>query len=314
MKGFFRFQTRNKYSGKVTQDTGWFPNTILDAGRNVMATRGDWMTYCQVGTDGTFPPLLADRQAETSLGAWYAGTNTLVIGSTTSGQSGVAPYYGWKRKTFRFPSGTFTGGVNLSEAGVGWGVDGAQLISRAPVLDPVLQTPTTVTPLSDELLDVSYELRYYVPLVDVTSPQVTYDGVTYNTITRGADATATRWSADIGAQIGVYAPGVGEWPAYDGDIGTILTGPNGLSASSATGESHWNSGYVNNSYEIGVNISVGSTGWVLAGGIRSVGFHTTAGSYQTQYNAASGGGKIPKTSLHQMQMSWIISWAEYVAP
>lgn len=313
MQGFMRFQTINKFSGKTTLDTRWFPNTILDAGRNVMATRGDWMTYCQIGTDGIFPTLLADRQAETSLGNQYAGTNVLVTGSTSNGQAGAAPYYGWKRKTWRFPDGTFTGGINLSEAGVGWGADLDTLISRAPILDPVLATPTTVTPLADELLDVSYELRYYSPVIDVLLPQVTLDGIVYNTITRAAYVTGSRWSADIGAQIGEYSPGSNQWPAYDGDIGTVLLGPNGVSVGSAD-ESHWNSAYSNNSYEIGINISVGSSGWNLVNGIRSIAVHSTAGSYQTQYNAVGDDATIPKTIAYNMHMSWILNWAEYIAP
>ena len=310
MKGFFRFRTINKFSGKITQDTGWFPNTILNAGRNIMASRSDWMTWCQVGTDGTFPELLANRQAETALGNHYAGTNNIV--STSSGQAGVAPYFGWKRKTWRFIDGTFPGGVNLSEAGVGWGVDGSQLISRAPIIDPILQTPTTVTPQGDELLEVAYELRYYSPTTDILLPQVTLDGVVYDTITRAANVTGAIWSSGIGSAIGVVKSNL-NWDAWDGDIGTVLTGPNGSSANCDT-SNQYNSAYSSNSYQLQLNCPAGSTGWNLGLGIRSIRIQTTAGDYQTQFTANPGGTRIPKTTAYTMLMSWTISWAEYIAP
>lgn len=309
LKGFLRMQTINKFSGKGRIDTGWFPNTILDAGRNIMATRSDWLTYCQVGTDGTFPPTLPERQAETSLGAWHAGTNTIVPGSTSNGQRGSVPYYGWKRLSYRFDAGTVA--TNLSEAGIGWGVDGSQLICRAPILDPVLQTPTTITPLADELLHVSYELRYYPPLVDVTTPSVTLDGTVYDTVTRAASVTGDRWSASIGQAMGAYWTDVNSWNAYDGAIGTILTAPSGITASSDN-TPPTNSGYSNNSYQIQMNKITGITGWNLGGGIRCLRIRTTAGDYQTSFTANPGGGTVPKNSSYQMTMAWILDWAEKV--
>ena len=307
VKGFLRCRCINKYSGKTTQDTGWFPNTILNAGKNVMATRSDWMNYCQVGVDGTFPPLLADRQAETSLGSWHAGTANVT--TTSYGQAGSPPYYGYKRKTWRFLAGTVA--TNLSEAGVGWAVGpGSSIMCRAPILDPVLQTPTTVTPLADELLDVMYELRYYPPLVDVTSPQVTLDGITYNTITRAANVTGEAWSASIGSAIGVG--NILYWIAYDGDIGAITSSPSGASSGGSSYRTLTNSAYSNNSYMLQVNCSAQSLGWNLGAGIRSILIRTTAGDYQTQFNAVGTDNRIPKTSGYTMTMNWIISWTEKV--
>lgn len=307
LKGFFRLQTINKFSGKITSDTGWFPNTILDAGRNVMASRADWMDWCQVGTNGTFPELLVDRQAETSLGNWHAGTDLVVAES--NGQAGSAPYYGWKRKTWRFPTGSVA--AILAEAAVGWGVDGSQIISRAPILDPILQTPTTVTPLADEALDVSYELRYYPPLIDVAGPQVTLAGVVYDTLTRAASVTGDGWSYYIGDKIGYYHQTNTDWYATDGVIGTILTGPSGV-VSNTNAAIYTNRAYANNSYEQEVNIQIVSADWNLGSGIRSMHIATKAGYYQTQFSAAAGGATIPKSIAYGMSMDWTLSWAEKV--
>jgi len=264
-----------------------------------MATEAVWMTYCQVGTDNTAP-----TQSQTALVAHHAGASD--IQSTTNGQEAAAPYFGWKRRTYRFAAGTVA--ANLSEAGIGWGAAGSTLISRALILDPVTQTPTTITPLIDEILDVTYELRYYPPLVDVTSPQVTLAGVLYDTITRAAVVTGDKWSALIGDKIDVIA-GLTDWRAYDGNLGTLEQNPSGTSADSDS-TSQASDAYVNNSYEISMNCPVGSTGWNLGAGIRSVRIHTTAGAYQTQFDAASGGATVPKTTSYTMTMGWTISWSE----
>jgi hypothetical protein len=256
MRGFFRLRTINKFSGKCRIDTGFFPNTILNAGRNVMASRGDWMNNCQVGTDNTAP-----SQSDTSMLGYHAGTTDIT--DTLNGQASSSPYYGWKRRVYRFAVGTVA--ANLSEVGIGWGTSGSTLVSRALILDPILQTPATITPLIDEMLEVTYELRYYAPTADVTTPSVTLNGVTYDTVTRAANVTASAWSSGIGSEIGVSKSTTG-WRAYDGVIGTVLTAPSGNIANCDTAN-QYDSGYSNNSYQQQVNCPAGSTGWNLGAGV-----------------------------------------------
>lgn len=302
MKGFLRLQLINKFSGKCRIDTGFFPNTILDAGRNNMAVQANWLTYAKVGTDNTTP-----SQSDTSLLGHIASTND--IQSDVHGAEGSAPYFGWKRKVWRFPVGPI-GNENLKEAAIGWGPNDDDIISRALIIDPILQTPTTITPLADEILDLTYELRYYPPLVDALST-VTLNGVIYDTITRAADVTGSRWSSDIGSFIGQYSLFNSDWGAYDDDIGTILQSPSGL-LTSCDNDDQVNSSYQNNSYEMQVNSACGPSGWNVPGGIRSIRIRTTAGDYQTQFNAQSDDSKIPKTSSFTMDMAWKIAWSEKV--
>lgn len=307
MKGFFRLRTIDKFSGKVRIQTDWMPNTILNAGRNIMADRSDWFNYCQVGESGTFDADIAVRQAETSLQTWKAGTSD--IQSDSNGQQSSAPYYGWRRKTFRFAAGTVA--ANLQEVGVGWGTSGSTLITRAALLDPVTQLPTPITPLAAEILDVDYELRYYPPTVDVTSPSVTLNGVVYDTITRAAYVTNDKWSASIGEAIAAD-PLNTDWAAYDGNISSDLTsGPSGSNAS--CDNSSQNSSYNGaNTYTITLNCSCGAGGWNLGSGIRSIRWATTAGWYQTQFSSNPGGSTIPKDTNYTMNMQWSLSWAEKV--
>jgi hypothetical protein len=298
VKGFLRVRCIRP-DGQARIDTGWFPNLILDAGRNYMAT-DNFMTACQVGTDNTAPNV---NQA--ALLGWVAGTTT-IQDTDTGNQVSVEPYYAWKRKLFRFPIGATV--ANLTEVGVGWGTSGSTLLSRAFILDPVTQNPTTISPLANEFLEVQYELRYYPPTADVVLPSVVLNGITYDTITRAAEVNSEHWTNGIGNKI-VASPAI-NWVAYNGAIGTILQNPSGTSGAVNNG-SIATAAYVNNSYEVAVNVNVPSLDWNVASGIRSIRIRTTAGSFQTQFTANPGGAPIPKSASFTMFMQWKLSWTAF---
>lgn len=300
LKGFMRVQLINANTGICRYDTGFFPNKILTSGRNSMNTQGTWLTHCHVGTDST-PPTVSDTQ----LLGFVVSTST--VEANLNATEGSAPYFGWRRKTFRFNVGAGHGGENLSEAGIGWGGSGSALISRALIIDPATQLPTTVTPLVDEILDVTYELRYYPPLIDVENT-VTLNGVVYDTVTRAAEVTNDVWSLYIGNSIGKLSGGVSSWSAFDGALGTILQSPSGNNANHDTGVIT-DQAYVNNSYSIVMEAPTGITGWNLGAGIRCIRIQTTAGMFQTSFAAQSGGGTIPKDINSTMHMEWTISWS-----
>lgn len=300
LQGYMRVQIRRP-DLSIRWDSGWFPNKILDAGRNVFATENNFMDHCQVGTSS-----IAPLSTQTSLIGYVVGTNTVV--STTEGESGTEPYYGWKRTTFRFIQGAGHGGQNLSEAGVGWGLSGSTLTSRALIIDPQTQQPTTISPLVDEILDVTYELRYYSPTSDVTN-SVTLNGVNYDTITRAANAASANWSDEIGLTIEANAPFTSSWKAYDGVLGTVTQAPNGNSSNLTATTEVSDVGYVNNSYQREMIVSCGISTWNLGSGIRSVYWQTTAGAFQTQFDSNPGGSTIPKTTNETMILRFVVSWA-----
>jgi hypothetical protein len=78
------------------------------------------------------------------------------------------------QRVYRFAPPAAAG--NISEVGVGWGTSSG-LFSRALVLDGN-GAPTSVTVLSSEYLEVTYEFRLY-PMVDDQTGVVTLDGVDY---------------------------------------------------------------------------------------------------------------------------------------
>jgi hypothetical protein len=300
MKGFMRAQVwrPDMHLHRARIDTGWFPNMLLDSGRNQMHDQANWLTNCHVGTDST-PP----TTAHTALLGFVANTST-IQGSVLDGQSGSPPYYGWKRITFRFAVGDTA--ANLNEAGVGWGAAGSTLVSRALILDPITQQPSTITPKDDEILDMTYELRYYAPVAEVHQ-QIVLNGVTYDTISMAAEATSNRWSAPIGTSIGEYSPSVSSWKAYDGELGTIIQSPSGNDAD-CDNANQYNEDYVSNSYQIVMGSQTGINGWNLAAGIRSIRIMTTAGNYQTRFGSNPGDNEIPKDTDYTMAMEWVLSW------
>ena len=110
IKTLYKFFSVNPETGKRTALTDWCGNTILTSGRNQLSSR-DWFTAIQVGTDSTLP-----NATQTALLAYTAGSNTIT--ETDYGCTTEAPYYAWKRKTFRFTSGIEN--ENLNEVGIGW--------------------------------------------------------------------------------------------------------------------------------------------------------------------------------------------------
>jgi hypothetical protein len=151
-------------------------------------------------------------------------------------------------------------------------------------------------------------MRYYPPLLDVTGT-VTLNSVSYDYTIRASEVNIGEYGDLIGNAIGEYSPGAGagvDWVAYDGSIGTILQAPSGTSYSGSSDPS--NDAYSNNSYQRRMTVSQDTTGWNVPGGIRSIRIKTTAGRFQMELAATSGGGTVPKDLNYTMIMVWIISW------
>ena len=149
LAGFYKLvATNSKGQTRVVAD--WFCNLILDAGLNRLGT-GGIIDRISVGSGNSTP-----TAGQTALDTLVATTTTAVGGGVNSYDS-VGNTYAFSRSTYRFATGVATG--NLTEVGAGWS---GGLFSRALIKDGG-GVPTTVTILSDETLDVIYELRVYVP-------------------------------------------------------------------------------------------------------------------------------------------------------
>lgn len=291
VEGWFKIEAYREGvpdSRRVVAD--WFPNLILDAGLERMGANTGYIAACRVGAGST--PVSPLDNALVSLVA----STTSQVGGAAGAQSS-APYFGWRRNTYRFAEGAAAG--NLSEVGVGWGA--TALFSRALILDSA-GNPTTITVLPDETLDVTYELRTYPPAVD-SSGTVVMGGVTYNWVARAASVTNSDiWAqASTGSLIYPYSSF-----GHSGSMGPITGIPSGTSAPLTTVRG----GYASNSKKIAITVSAPLNQGNVAGGIRSIrslGGSSGLGAYQIEFDPV-----IPKDATKVFSLTFEIAWERRV--
>lgn len=292
-RGMFKLEAIRP-DGRVRPLTGWFPNLVTDVGLNRIGT-GSYLSACHVGTNNTTPTF-----ADTALAGFRAGTNTIQANST--GNTTVSPYYCWKRITYRFGTAGMASG-NIAEVGIATSATfaGSILFSRALILDE-LGVPTTVTVLADEVLDVTYELRLYPPLVDVTGSFVVSGSGTHNYTLRAAFVTSNiRWGYYLGG-VASMSHRDDELDVWNGNMGTITSGPSGSGA--GTGLS--NAAYGNNNLYRDASGSFGLNYGNLVGGIKSVRYETTLGSFQYQIDPI-----IDKNDTKTLTLTQRVLWGRY---
>ena len=174
MAGKYKLIVRDEH-GVAKRETDWFPNIILDSGLNRWGS-GGIVTGAAIGT-GTATPLATDVGLQTE-SHW---TTTAGTGHNAISAAGSTPYNNTRTLVFRTTLGALSG--NYTEVGVGW-ASGSNMWSRALILNGG-GTPTPITVLVTEQLDIVYQLSVYPPLVDWTDT-VTISGVDYDITGRAA--------------------------------------------------------------------------------------------------------------------------------
>jgi hypothetical protein len=289
MAGRFKF-TAIRPDGRERPLTGWVPNLILDSGLNLLGTMS-MLSRCHVGTSNT-----AASVGQTGLLSWLASSNS--IQETVNNAQSTEPYYGKIVLRFRFNQGVATG--NLNEVGIGASATNTDMWSRAVIVDE-FGTPTTITVLSDEVLDVTYELRLYPPLVD-GSGTINISGTSYDVTWRAAAVTGTYWYNWIGTTASL-SPTSNTHVVYNGLMNASITGsPSGTSSSTQV----TNNAYSNNSLQrdgvASYSLNIGN----VAGGIKSCTQGTSLGQYQFEFN-----NPIPKDATKVLTLTHRVSWSRY---
>lgn len=295
IEGRFRLRVYRADGTFTGKDTGWIHNLITDQGLDALAQQADVMVWFHVGTSSATPAV-----TDTWLGAHLASSDTSI--SDINGV--VSTTYGYRRKTVRFDVGAATG--NISECAVGWSATTGTAFMHELTRDGG-GSPTTITVLSNEYLEFTYELRYNIPAGDFTGTGF-IGADEYNYTMRAASCTNTYWwSSRIGKLITTDVS-VNLHYAYTGNIGAITTVPSGQSGTSTVSITvdTYNPGDLHRDF----TISADTTQWNVAGGlIRSLTFGCTANRAQTQFAKVSDGTAIPKSGANTLTMSYKVSWA-----
>lgn len=145
-----------------------FKNLILDTGLQRIGQNDDWYRWLHLGSGTQAPhPLQNALQNATYKGSSVAPSNSYSSGINI--EDPLNPYC-WMIRVFRVsPRGE---NRTYSEMGVGW--NDSNLFSRTLIKDP-LGLPSSISILGDEYLDVTYEVRMYMP-VDTATYTVTPTG------------------------------------------------------------------------------------------------------------------------------------------
>ena len=301
--GYYKICAVNKDTGKVRLLADWFPNLITDIGLDRIATSADYMAYCQVGT-GSTEPAVSDIALVNRVG----GTNTITSGTYTV--NSTSPYYISNIRVYRFNAGTATG--NLSEVGIGWATSGS-LFSRALILDSY-GDPTTITVLSDEYLDVTYEFRFYPFESDITG-SITLTGNiggTYDYTIRQARITdivrlfgqsTAIYPVYMGNRNTQYYSSDAYYRSFDGAIGSILSTPSGNSGGDLPYTQGVVGSYVAGTFTLTFTLTATITDWNLARGIKSILFPWGFRWYQVEFDPV-----IPKTSEDVLSLTFTHTW------
>lgn len=295
MKGRYKMDAMRP-DGRIRPLTGWFDNLITDFGLNRLGTSANNYPDCCVGSGNTAP-----ANSDTTLASFVAGGAAII--STSGSVQPTSPYFGSRTNIYQFAQGAAAG--NLAEVGVGPNGSGTQLWSRALILDSG-GSPTTITVLSDEFLNVTYELQFYPSVVDATGT-VVIGGVTYNYTGRAENVTGSSWTP---AEAGDNAI-LGSMFAFSGAIGAITGGPGGTSVAATS--------FAAGSYSSGSLTSTGvgtfglaAANFTLPGGVTALSFASgtsfaASGTYQVGFVDGSGHG-VQKDASSVMTLSVSMQW------
>jgi len=268
----------------------WQKNLITNTGMDNIGNTNNWIKYCFVGTNNTTPTV-----SDTSLGTQVA--STLTVQSNTVGVNGTSPYYGYYQRVFRFAQGDAAG--NLTEVGVG--PSGSTLTTHSLILDGS-QNPTTITVLSDEILDVTYEFRMYAPASDWTGT-VVLDSETFDVTARARNVLAVGWLNTT------YFPNSTMTTPSSASAGTdtitaVTTAPAWISTPSFSDHTYTNGTYylewdwfcdINNSnYDI-----------------KNMQISLNRGQYQFGFASQVDSGGIPKDNTKELTLTGRLTWSRH---
>ena len=280
IKGRFKIDAINTKTGARRELAPMQDNVILTSGLDRIGV-GAWGNYCQVGTGNSTPAI-----TQTTLDTRVAGVSR--SGSSNTNRSVSSPWSVDFEQTFNFGEGVAEG--VLAEIGLAGGVS-TNLFSRALIKDSG-GTPTTITILSDEYLEVTYVLTFNFKAGD-TAWAFDMGGSPYSGVIRASNADT---QTILNTEVEVIA----DARAYDGAIGAEDGSPAGSNASASI----VSDSYVSLSNERTATITLGLNDGNFAGGITALRWRSRIATYQASITPA-----LVKTSSDIVTFDISTSWA-----
>lgn len=275
----FRLQVSDS-KGKIKYTSPDFKNIVLNQGLERLSS-GPIERFCRVGTGSSTP-----AGDQTQLDEQIASTGTI---TESNNGVNVARGYNYITRKYRFDTGVAAG--NLTEVGVGWAATGDSLYNRAMIRD-TSNNPTTVTVLSDEVLDIFVELRSYVPLttsrVNVSMSGKEYEIYFKPLVSNKPAAFGSGYKCDSAT-------------GYSGAISESNSYPSGSSAAFGVTNDAYVPGTLAKSFSIYWGLNAGNTA-----PLKTVLIETPFCTYQAQFEPP-----IPKTAETVLKLSFKIGWGRY---
>lgn len=228
VQGVFKLSKGNLNTNEE-QHLTTFNNLILDNGLNlVFSDYIYWIVgYCSIGV-GTAEPAVTD----TSL-----TNHRFTTGGSILSAGNVSGIYRWATFTYRFNpnvAGTYT------EIGIGRASN--NLFSKSLIKDSN-GNPIAITLLSDEYLDVTYELRFYINTTESTITNFNLGKSVHTLNTKAAYINSTEHANTIS----IAWLGLNNFLLLSGPVNASNTGgPSGYSSASSSITAF---SYVSNSFE-----------------------------------------------------------------
>ena len=291
----------------------WFSNLITDVGLDSIATVSGWKAFCHIGT-GTLAPTTDNTALQTPVASTAARSNVV------NTNAGAPSYYSQSSVDYTFPVGAGT----YTEVGVSnkAHTDGTQLLfSRALIVDGS-GNPTSITVLADEYLVVTYRIRIYPPLTDVTGT-IGIGSDTHNyTIRAGNVNSLTRWVNALQDGGGPFAfnGGSNNYLALSGrtsNLATITGSTSGGALGTTAVGDFTNIDYIVGSYQVLGTAKIPFSDMNSAGYIRCIDWRkaaTTGTAYSWGFYQCEFVPDVTKNANIQLTFTLGMGWSRYVAP
>jgi hypothetical protein len=282
--GFFKMDAIRP-DGRVRPLMPWTRNLVTDQGLDNIGEVDTWTDFCHVGT-GSTPPQTTDTQLDTWLAtAGWSGF------ADTNGNSGSSPWYKFTRRIYRFAQGAAQGTI----AEVGIGPTNVLLTSRS-LVNPVVPVQ------ADEILDVTWEVRFYQSEVDATG-SILLDGTSYDYIVR------THTAGGQAPQQTLLKTGAGtNNPSGSGDHDISANIEDAYLPDEEPGATI--AAYVPGQYLTPITIQCGVDSSNYGGGLRSLDYQSNRNFFNMRFgDPLNADATIPKDNTKTLDITLAVAWA-----